>query len=63
MDSNAEHLEHLKDQLARAERNVEKFRLLGDQERYLQSYFLAESLGTQLDAVLADEPSSRYCAS
>jgi len=55
MDSNTEHLDHLKDQLARAERNADAFRLAGDRERYLEAYFLAESLGTQLDALLAHD--------
>lgn len=43
--------ESLQAELARAEGNAEKFRLLGDQERYLQWYFLSESLGLQLDAL------------
>jgi hypothetical protein len=46
-----EQRESLQAQLARAEGNAEKFRLLGDQERYLQWYFLSESLGLQLDAL------------
>ena len=52
MDTDTENLERLKDQLARAERSAARFQLSGDQERYLEQYFLAESLGTQLDALL-----------
>ena len=55
MDGRANLRENLKEQLERAERNAARFRVAGDRERYLESYFLAESLGTQLDALLAED--------
>ena len=41
----------LRAHLARAEPNVERYRLFGNQEKYLEAFFLVESLESRLDAL------------
>jgi hypothetical protein len=51
--TNAGTIASLTDRLTQAEANAERLRQTGSQEQYLEAYFLAQSLGDQLDALLA----------
>jgi primosomal protein N'' len=51
--TNAETIASLRERLTQAEANAERLRQAGSQEQYLEAYFLAQSLDSQLDALMA----------